>query len=148
MARCIGLPIVVSACRVAALALLLSLALAGCSGIPGFGRSQEPPVDPNAYPANYKTDLLAYLQTHASEIDSVRSASLSAPALAQLAGTESRYIACLRTEGATERKNKMIVFYGGVIIQYVDATGTQCASAAYQPFPELLAVVAQMQKQK
>jgi hypothetical protein len=144
MARCIGLPIIASACRGAALALTL----AGCSGIPGFGRSQEPPVDPNAYPANYKTDLLGYLQTHASEIEGVRNAALSAPALAQLAGTESRYTVCLRMEGATARKEKLIVYYGGVIIQYVDATGAQCATAAYQPFPELLAVVAQMQKQK
>jgi anti-sigma factor RsiW len=144
MARCTGLPIIVSACRVAA----LGLTLAGCSGIPGFGRSEEPPVDPKAYPANYKTDLVGYLQTHASLIEGVRNAALSAPALAQLAGTESRYTVCLRTEGADGRKDKMIVYYGGVIIQYVDATGAPCATAAYQPFPELLAVVAQMQKQK
>ena len=144
MARRIGLPLIVSACRVAALAL----ALAGCSGLPGFGRSQEPPVDPNAYPANYKTDLLDYLQNHASEVDGVRNASLSAPALTQLAGTESRYTACLRTEGAVARKDKMIVYYGGLITQYVDATGAQCATAAYQPFPELVAVVANMRKQK
>jgi hypothetical protein len=139
-----GMRRTLSTCRGA----VLALTLAGCSGIPGFGRSEEPPVDPKAYPANYKTDLLGYLQTHASQIEGVRNAALSAPALAQLAGTESRYIVCLRTEGADGRKDKMIVYYGGVIIQYVDATGAPCATAAYQPFPELLAVVAQMEKQK
>jgi len=128
-------------------ALVLALALAGCSGIPGFGREEKPP-DPNAYPEKYKTDLLDYLQTHASELEGVRNAALSGPALAQLAGSESRYIVCLRTEGAAARKDKMIVFYGGVITQYVDATGPQCATAAYQPFPELLTVVANMRKQK
>jgi hypothetical protein len=127
--------------------LVLVLALAGCSGIPGFGR-EEKPLDPNAYPAKYKTDLLEYLETHASELEGVRNAALSAPALVQLAGTESRYIVCLRTEGAAARKDKMIVFYGGAITQYVDATGPQCAAAAYQPFPEVLAVVANMRKQK
>jgi anti-sigma factor RsiW len=139
-----GMRRTLSACRGAALALTL----AGCSGLPGFGRSQEAPVDPKAYPANYKTDLLAYLQTHASQIEGVRNAGLSAPALAQLSGTESRYTVCLRMEGADGRKDKMIVYFGGVIIQYVDATGAPCATAAYEPFPELLAVVAQMQKQK
>src|SRR5262249_58546699 len=64
-------------------ALVLALALAGCSGIPGFGREEKPP-DPNAYPAKYKTDLLEYLETHASELEGVRNAALSAPALVQL----------------------------------------------------------------
>jgi hypothetical protein len=144
MALTIGMRRNLSACRGALLALLL----AGCSGIPGFGRSEEKPVDPNAYPADYKADVLAYLQNNAAELDGARDPYLSAPTLGQLAGAESRYFVCLRMDRPDGRKEKVIVFYGGLINQYIDASGRQCAAAAYQPFPEIAAAVAQMRGKK
>jgi hypothetical protein len=126
---------------------MLALALAGCSGIPGFGR-EEKPVDPNAYPANYKTDLFTYLQNNSMEMENAREAYLSAPALGQFAGTESRYFVCLRVDRPEGRKEKVVLFYGGLMTQYVDAKDRQCAAAAYQPFPEVLAAVAQMRGKK
>jgi hypothetical protein len=144
MAPTIGMRRNLSPCRGA----VLALALAGCSGIPGFGRSEEKPADPNAYPASYKTDVLAYLQNNSTELDSARDPYLSAPTLGQLAGTESRYFVCLRMDRPDGRKEKVIVFYSGLINQYVDASGRQCAAAAYQPFPELVAAVAQMRGKK
>jgi hypothetical protein len=36
-------------------------------------------------------------------------------------------------------KEKFVVFYAGLINQFVDATSEQCGAAAYQSFPEALA---------
>jgi hypothetical protein len=41
-------------------------------------------------------------------------------------------------------KEKMVAFFSGQINQYVDATSQQCGAAAYQPFPELPALVSQL----
>jgi hypothetical protein len=144
MALSKGMSIGLSACRGA----MLLLALAGCSGVPGFGRPEDKPTDPNAYPAKYKADVMAYLQNHSTEVDGARDPFLSTPTLGQLAGTESRYFVCLRMDTPDGRKEKLIIFYGGEINQYVDASGRQCATAAYQPFPEVTAAVAQMRGKK
>lgn len=144
MARSEGMSFTITACG---LAMLLAI-LAGCSGVPGLGRSEQKPADPNAFPANYRADVMAYLQNNSIEIENVRDAALSAPALGQLAGTESRYFVCLRTETPDARKVRMIVFYAGQINQFIDATGQQCSTAAYQPFPEVAAAVTQMRGKK
>jgi hypothetical protein len=46
---------------------------------------------------------------------------------------------CLRIDGQNGRKEKFVVFYAGLINQFVDATSEQCGAAAYQSFPEALA---------
>jgi hypothetical protein len=142
-----------SVCRV----VVLVAALAGCSsgsdGSGGFSLGnpfsrEEKPIDPNLYPASYRVDLLTYLQNHGPEVEGVTEAWISEPALAQLSGNESRYFMCFRATGANFRKEKMIIFFGGQITQYVSATGPQCATAAYQPFPELVAIVATLKGKK
>jgi hypothetical protein len=143
-----------SVCRAAVLVATLASCSAGSDGGSGFSLGNpfapraEKPIDPNIYPASYKADLLAYLQTHVPEIEGVTEASISAPALAQLSGNESRYFMCFRAAGANFRREKMIVFFGGQIIQFVNATGPQCATAAYEPFPELVAIVATLKGKK
>jgi hypothetical protein len=111
----------------------LVAALAGCSDL-GFGR---PKLDPNAYPANYKIDLLAYVRIHPVDMLDAREAYVSTPALKQF-GADSRYFVCLRADGQDWRKEKFVTFFAGQINQFVDATSEQCAAAAYQSFPELL----------
>jgi len=141
-----------SVCR----AIVLVGALAGCSaGSDGGGGFSNPfapraekPVDPNLYPASYKADLLAYLQKQPPEIEGITEASISAPALAQLSGNESRYFMCFRAAGANFRREKLITFFAGQINQYVNAAGPPCATAAYEPFPELIAVVANLKGKK
>ena len=66
----------------------------------------------------------------------------------QLSGNESRYYMCFRAGGPGFQKQKMITFFGGQINQYVNATGPQCAAAAYQPFTELVTMVATMKGKK
>jgi len=123
---------------------LAALALAGCSS---FGFGQDPkPIDPNILPADYKASLMAFLQNNPFGLVGAREASLAPPELKAF-GNDSRYVACLRVAGPDWRKDKMIVYYAGAINQFVDAT-EQCNSAAYQPYPELPAMFAQLRSKK
>jgi hypothetical protein len=129
----------------ACLLIQLMAAVAGCSEF-GLGR-QEKPVDPNAFPENYKKDLLTYVQAHPAELANVREAAISAPALRQF-GTEPRYFVCLRANAPDSRKEKLVIFFSGRINQFVDAEGDHCAAAQYQPFPELVAEVSKLKAKK
>jgi hypothetical protein len=132
------------------LSAALVLALGGCSS---FNPPPANAVDPNVYPANYKGMVMTFLQTNAADIAGAVSAQLSPPALRSF-GTESRYVACLNADGTDYRKQnwhkeKMFVFFGGEINQFVDATEEGCKGAAFAPFPELLTMLAQIRsKQK
>ena len=119
---------------------LVALALAGCSM---FGGGQpEKPIDPNVFPADYKAGLMTFLQVNPFGLVGTREAALSQPELKAF-GNESRYVACLRVVGPDLRKDKMIVYFAGAINQFVDA-GERCNGAAYQPFPELPTLFAQL----
>jgi hypothetical protein len=132
--------------RIAAFSAAVTLALGGCSSF------NSPPVngpDPNIYPANYKATMLTFLQTNAAGIVGTASAQLAPPTLRQF-GSETRYVACLNASGTDDirreswHKEKMFVFYGGEINQFIDATEEGCKGAAYAPFPELPAMLAQL----
>ena len=110
------------------------LAFAGCSQ---FGKPEEK-LEPNVYPANYKKDLLAYLREKSDVPVNASATYISTPALKQF-GSDSRYFVCLRIDGQNVRKEKFVVFYAGLINQFVDATSEECGTAAYQSFPEALA---------
>jgi hypothetical protein len=123
---------------------MTALALAGCSS---FGMGQpDKPDEPNVFPAEYKAGLITFLQTSPFGLVGTREAALSAPELKAF-GNESRYVACLRVAGPDWRKDKMIVYFAGAINQFVDA-GEQCKGAAYQPYPELPAMFAQLRSKK
>jgi len=134
-----------STCRLLVLSAALAFALEGCSS---FSPPPAASIDPNIYPTNYKAQLMAFLQTNAAGVTGTVSAELAAPALKPF-GTESRYVACLHAAGTDWRREKMFVFYGGEINQFVDATEEACKGAPYAPFPELPAMLAQIRsKQK
>lgn len=118
---------------------VLVAALAGCSSF-GFGGDTKPPIDPNLFPDNYKALLLTRLQTNPYGLAGAREAFVSAPTLKPF-GTENRYFSCLRVVAPDMRKDKLVVFFGGEINQFIDAGGDDCAAAAYQPFPEMTAAL-------
>jgi hypothetical protein len=89
---------------------------------------------------------MAFLQVNPFNLVGAREAALSAPELKAF-GNDTRYVACLRVAGPDWRKEKMVVYFGGTINQFVDA-GEQCSGAAYQPFPELPAMFAQLKSKK
>jgi len=127
-------------------AILLAAVLAGCSSF-GFGQNEQPVVDPNLMPSNPKATVMSFLQTNPYGLVGAREASLSEPELRPF-GTDNRYVACLRAVGPDWRKEKAIIFYGGAINQFVDATPEQCGKAAYQPFPELPALLKTLSSKK
>jgi len=116
----------------------LVLALAGCSSF----RKEDPPLEPNVMPANYRQNLLTFLQQQLTDPVGVREAFVSEPRL-QPIGTESRYVACLRynsKDGFGQYvgvKEYAAIYFNGSLTQYVPATPELCGRAAYVPFPEL-----------
>jgi hypothetical protein len=120
-------------------ALLLVAALAGCSAVVEFLQPKK--QEPNQYPAAYRTELLDYLKNNPTEVTAVREAYISAPSMKAF-GSDSRYFVCVKASGNGEQVEKIAFLSAGKVIQFVDA-GEQCASAFYQPFPELTAMLAQ-----
>ena len=126
------------------LPVVAGLLVAGCSG---FGRQDPPPVafDPNLFPSNYKSELLALLQSRLADPTSVRDAYVSDPLLKPV-GSDSRYVACVRYDAKNGNgrylgsRDHMAFFLAGRVNQFVDATSEYCGGANYQPFPELQAL--------
>jgi hypothetical protein len=119
---------------------VLSIGLTNCSAVLEFLRLSKK-EDPNAYPANYRTDLLDYLKRNPTDMGSAREAYISAPSMKQF-GSESRYFVCVKASDDGSQLEKTAVFLAGRIVQFVDA-GEDCGRAFYQPFPELAAMFAQ-----
>jgi hypothetical protein len=124
------------------MALLTAVALSACSGL-GFNKSANgPKTDPNIFPANYKTDMLSFLQGSLIDPTGIRDTFLAPPALKPF-GTEPRYVVCVRYNARGEDKQylggkeKVAIYFGGNLNQFVDATPDLCGGAPYQPFPEL-----------
>jgi hypothetical protein len=126
--------------RGVSMAVLLALALGGCSG---FGTSKPPPLptDPNVFPANYKSDVADFLRTYLNNPTKVRDAYISAPALKPF-GSGTHYISCLRYNPRdagnryTGNEEWVAAFLGGRLNQFLPGNPELCASAVYQRFPE------------
>ena len=124
------------------LIVLAAFVLAGCAGT-------EPP-SPEAiqvvhtYPANYKTELLAYLRTFLNDPSGVRNAYVSEPKLTRIQGYE-RYVTCVRFDAKAVSGNyrgsrdHVATYLGGKLEHFAELRpqAEQCRSADYQPFPEL-----------
>jgi hypothetical protein len=121
------------------LALLFSLAFA----LSACGHDLVPDGDGiNAYPANYKSDILAAMHAYLNNPTGIRDAGISEPAL-KWSGAVNRYVACLRF---TPKKNVSeygatreiaAVFMAGRLDRFVDLPKTECTGVTYAAFPEL-----------
>jgi len=111
---------------------------AGCGGFGGPKTQPQaaPPADPNAYPANYRTQLVAFIRQSLTDRADYRGALISQPVLKPF-GDHPHYIVCLQFNGRSQIKNKVALFLAGQLTQFIDSTPEQCADAAYQPFKEL-----------
>jgi hypothetical protein len=114
-----------------------AVALATCSN-----DKKKDDVDPNLFPADYKSEILNTMTTLLVDPTNVRGAHISEPVLRPV-GVEQRYIVCVRSDsrntsrqylGSTDR---IAYFYGGHLNQLVEASKEQCGNAAYKPFPDL-----------
>ena len=120
--------------RRSAVLLLAVIALAGCSGLGGTKKEQS--TDANAYPANYRTEIAAFLRQSLVNRGDFRGASISQPTL-QTVGSAQRYVVCVKFNPNSPIKPKVAIYFGGMVSQFIDATPAQCDNAAYQPFTEL-----------
>ena len=117
-------------------AALLTLAVAGCSGFGGPKKEDAAPVDPNVYPANYRTQIAQFLRQSLTTRSDFRGALISQPALKPV-GDAQRYVVCVQFNPSSQINNKVAIYYGGMMSQFIDSTPDQCGDAAYQPFKEL-----------
>jgi hypothetical protein len=124
----------------ACLTAMLLTFLTNCSSVLEFFNLLKK-ENPNAYPADYRSDLLDYLKRNPTAIARAREAHISAPSMKPF-GSDSRYFVCVKADDDGTQIEKTAVFVAGKIIQFVDA-GEECSRAFYQPFPELVAMLAQ-----
>jgi hypothetical protein len=95
----------------------------------------------NAYPQNYKSEVVSYMRIYLNDPGSIRDAFISPPELKPM-GLGNRFMSCLRfgsmnpSAGAGNGTDHVVVFVGGKLDSFREAKG-QCANAAYAPFPEL-----------
>ena len=114
-----------------AIALLLgSIAIAGCSNTP------KPEVDANVMPTDYRNQVATYLGQVVTDRADFRNSLVGSPVLKQV-GANEHYIVCVMLNGHNQHKEKVVIYLGTMINQFVEATPGQCANAAYQPFTEL-----------
>lgn len=122
--------------------LVTTLAVAGCSSFPSFGRTkpQKPveTVNANIYPANYRRQVALMLRTILTDRADFNGALIAAPALKPVADSSNpHYVVCLQFNGHNEPKTKVVIYLAGSPTQYIDPTPQECGDAAYQPFTEL-----------
>ena len=104
--------------------------------------------EPNVVPANYRTEILAYLRNYLNDPVGVREAYIGEPELRTIpasatnAATE-RYMVCLRfnakdSSGKYEgSRDRLVAFLSGRLDTLLPARKEQCAQTNWQPFPEL-----------
>ena len=110
------------------------MAIAGCSNTP------KPAADANVLPTDYRNQIATYLGQVVTDRADFRSSMIGAPVLKQV-GAGEHYIVCVMLNGRNQHKEKVVIYLGTNINQFVDAAPGQCADAAYQPFKELAALL-------
>ena len=131
--------------RLAGLLLCMTLLLGACAGLHRrIGAASAGDDGENAYPANYKSDILAAMHAYLNDPTGIHDASIAQPVLKSAGfGKPARYVVCLRfnaKKNATDYagvKELAALFLAGRFDQFVDTPKEQCADAAYAPFPEL-----------
>jgi hypothetical protein len=127
------------AARLPIIAIAASLTVA-CSS------REEPPVDPNPFPADYKAAIVKFIPKVVNDPSNIRNASVSDPTFMQVA-EQPRYFVCVRftpKETAAQYatpEERLALFFGGQINQFTPATPEQCGKVSYKPFPELERIV-------
>jgi hypothetical protein len=125
--------------------LLLALALAACGKTLDELSSDQRRAAwtaANVYPADYRTELVAYLRTYLNDPTGIREAGISEPALKPV-GAGDRYVVCVRFNpkrgggGYAGLKDHLVIYAGGKLDRYIEAAGENCKDAVYAAFPEL-----------
>jgi hypothetical protein len=110
--------------------LLASLAIVGCSNTP------KPAADATVMPTDYRNQIATYLGLVVTDRADFHNSMIGAPVLKPV-GSSDHYIVCVMLNGHNQHKEKVVIYLGTMVNQFVDATPGQCADTAYQPFKEL-----------
>jgi hypothetical protein len=127
-------------------ALVLALALGGCSGHAEHPGGAEPievsivgPASP--LPPSYKSDILAMLRVYVADPTNIRHAAVSG-VLPVTGRGRRRQMVCLRFDAKTGSGQysgvgeRIALFSNGRLDQMAEAGLNQCAGAVFEPFPE------------
>lgn len=124
---------------------MLPIVLAACAGgedgrsFSLFGESKD---TPQPFPANYRTELLAFMKTYLNNPVGVRDATMAEPVMRDVNG-KMRYVSCLRysareSDGSyREPRERAVLFVNGRLDRMIEKSGELCAGATLGPFPEL-----------
>jgi hypothetical protein len=122
----------------------VALLLGACAGHHRQSDASGEDEGVNAYPTNYKTDILAGMHAYLNDPTAIRDASISEPAMkSESTFSHQRYMVCLRfnpkkTATVYEGMREVAaVFVGGRFDQFIETPKELCAGATYAPFPEL-----------
>jgi hypothetical protein len=125
--------------------LMFPIALAACAGgdesrsVGLFGDSKD---TPQSFPANYRSELLAFMRTYLNNPVGVRDAGLAEPVMRDVNG-KMRYVSCLRysareSDGSyREPHDRAVLFVNGRLDRMIEKSGELCAGVVMAPFPEL-----------
>jgi hypothetical protein len=123
-----------------------ALLLDACAGHHlGFGGHGDGDGGINAFPDNYKSDILAAMHAYLNDPTGIRDAAISTPVLKDVPSGGNRYVVCLRFDGKQSNgayagdQQIAAIFLAGRFDDFLDPTAARepCAGAAYTPFPEL-----------
>ncbi|NPV19557.1 hypothetical protein [Bradyrhizobium aeschynomenes] len=133
-------------------AAALVLLLAGCaSGGPAAFVSEDNRsisytgdrgVSGQPFPANYRSEVLAYLRTYLNNPVGVRDGVMAEP-VQRTVGGRLRYVSCLRyaardSDGSyPPAKDRAAIYVDGRFDRLIEDAGELCAGSTYAPFPEL-----------
>ncbi len=131
------------AIRRATLLLGLALLIGGCGhhGLDAGGAGSDDD-GVNAYPKNYKSDILAAMHAYLNDPTDIHDAAITDPAL-KTVGNNTRYVTCLKFNAKKNAKEYAGVkevaalFLAGRFDQFVDIPKDLCTGVTYAPFPEL-----------
>jgi hypothetical protein len=108
--------------------------VASCSTF-GDKKPAEPQVDPNIYPTKYESYIILFMRDYLKNSADYAGVSISAPALKPF-DSVSRYVVCVRLDSQGGQE-KIAIFNGGTMSQFIDATPQYCGGVAYRHFTEL-----------
>ena len=125
---------------------MLPLVLAACAGgattAEASACSATSQIPPQSFPANYRTELLAFMKTYLNNPVGVHEAAMAEPVMRDVNG-KMRYISCLRysareSDGSyREPRERAVLFLNGRLDRLIEKSGELCAGVALAPFPEM-----------
>jgi hypothetical protein len=119
------------------LSLVAALAVAACAATPPKIEENDPPEP------GYRDDLLKHIHGQLADPTGIRDAFITEPALRPVQGNTMRQVVCVRFNPRDERGRYLgnvemaAIFHSRAMNSFTRAPDGVCASAAYQPWPEL-----------